>query len=159
MSEFVNYNKRDVGGFTGSGPPEMQKRDPDEARRLVAGASGSGSICKPCGRSGASSFSLKSLFSGFVQCPPLSLREQETLAKHLFEMKPRGTGELIGLIRGSLAGWNASVEQLPFYFRDTYGSKEVELALNSLDSETGLSESEREAMRAFRYWLGIRNRS
>jgi hypothetical protein len=71
------------------------------------------------------------------------------------ELKPRSGQDLQSLIRASLAGWNLSVEQLPFYFRDTYGIGPVREALAALDSERGFSAEERKALDTYRFWLRL----
>lgn len=95
------------------------------------------------------------LFSAFTQSPPLSCGEQEAPGDFLLELKPRGGPDLQSLIRASLAGWNLSIEQLPFYFRDTYGIGPVREALAVLDSDLALGAEERKALDTYRFWLRL----
>ena len=85
----------------------------------------------------------------------MSCGEQEAPGDFLLELKPRGGQDLQRLIRASLAGWNLSIEQLPFYFRDTYGIGPVREALAALDSEVGLGAEERKALDTYRFWLRL----
>ena len=131
----------------------MNARSPEEVRKLVSAGRWKRKHLEALRRDSGDQTLFDSLFSAFTQQPPVPLAEQETPGDYLLELKPRTVQDLQSLIRDSLAGWNLSIEQVPFYFRDTYGIGAVLRALDSLDSQPGFVDQEREALRAFRFWL------
>ncbi len=131
----------------------MKARSPEEVRKLVFARRWKRKHLEALRREFGEQVLFDALFSAFTQQPPVPLAEQEPPGEYLFELKPRGAQDLQSLIRASLAGWNLSIEQLPFYFRDAYGIELVLRALEGLDQEPTLAHVEREALRAYRFWL------
>ncbi|HUF62017.1 MAG TPA: hypothetical protein VMN36_08075 [Verrucomicrobiales bacterium] len=95
------------------------------------------------------------LFSAFTQEPQVPHREQEPPAKYLLQLRPQSEGDLPTLIRRTLRGWNLSIEELPFYFRDTSGIDRVRDALQTIESEEALDETEKKAIATYRFWLTL----
>ena len=130
----------------------MIARSPDEVRKLVSERRWKRNHLEALRRDFGDQALFDALFSAFTQNPPVSCGEQEAPGDFLLELKPRSAQDLQSLIRASLPGWNLSIEQLPFYFRDVYGIEAVRLALAALDTEPGLAPEEREALRTYRFW-------
>lgn len=131
----------------------MNARSPEEVRKLVSTRRWKRKHLDSLRRDFGDQALFDALFSAFTQRPPVPYAEQEAPGDYLLELKPRGAQDLQRLIRASLAGWNLSIEQLPFYFRDTYGMEPVLRVLDALDEEPSLAVEEREALRTYRFWL------
>jgi len=131
----------------------MIARPPDEVRKLVSAGKWKRKHLEALRRDFGDQALFDALFSAFTQNPPVPCADQEAPGGYLLELKPKGAQGLRALIRASLPGWNLSIEQLPFYFRDTYGLEQVLLALESLVSEPGVTPQERQALQAHRFWL------
>jgi hypothetical protein len=131
----------------------MIARSPDEVRKLVSTGKWKRKHLEALRRDFGDHALFDALFSAFTQKPPVPYAEQEAPGDYLLELRPRGTENLPSLIRASLAGWNLSIEQLPFHFRETYSIEAVQRALDGLDSESGLAAEERKALRSYRFWL------
>ena len=131
----------------------MTARSPDEIRKLVSAGKWKRKHLEALRRDFGDQILFDALFSAFTQKPLVPYAEQVAPGDYLLELKPRGEHDLQSLIRASLLGWNLSIEQLPFYFRDTYGIEAVQLALERLDSNPSLAAEEREALRTYRFWL------
>jgi hypothetical protein len=131
-------------------------RPPEEVRKLVSTRRWKRKHLDALRHSFGDQVLFDALFSAFTQQPPLSCGEQESPGDYLLELKPRAAQDLQSLIQASLGGWNLSIEELPFYFRDTYGIEPVRKALDALDQEPDLTAEEREALRTYRWWLRIR---
>lgn len=142
---------RSVGSFGNT----MIARSPDEVRKLVSDRRWKRKHLDVLRRDSGDQALFDALFSAFTQSPPVSCGEQEGPGDFLLEMKPRSAQDLQSLIRASLPGWNLSIEQLPFYFRDTYGIEVVRLAIEQLDLDTSLDADERKALDTYRWWLRI----
>jgi len=133
----------------------MNTRSPDEIRKLVAAGKWKRKHLEALRRDFGDQALFDALFSAFTQKPPLDCAEQEAPGDYLLEMKPRGAQDVQSLIRASLAGWNLSIEQLPFYFRDSYGIQAVRLAIDRLDLDASLGADDRKALHTYRYWLHL----
>ncbi len=134
----------------------MIARPPDEVRKLVSAGRWKRKHLEALRKDFGDQALFDALFSAFTQNPPVSCGEQEAPGDFLLGLKPRAGQDVRSLVRSSLAGWNLSIEQLPFYFRDTYGIGPVREALAALDSEPGLGPKEREALETYRFWLRIK---
>lgn len=133
----------------------MIARSPEEVRKLVSTRRWKSKHLDALRRDFGDQALFDALFSAFTQRPPVPCGEQEAPGDYLLELKPRGAQNLQSLIRASLAGWNLSIEQLPFYFRDTYGVELVRLEIERLDLDTSLDADERKALDTYRWWLRI----
>ncbi len=133
----------------------MIPRPPEEVRRLVSTRRWRRKHLDALRRDFGDQALFDALFSAFTQRPPVPCGEQEAPGDYLLELKPRGAQNLQSLIRASLLGWNLSIEQLPFYFRDTYGIEVVRLAIERLNLDAGLDADERKALDTYRWWLRI----
>ena len=130
-------------------------RSPEEVWKLVSARKWKRKHLDALRRQFGDQALFEALFCAFTQKPPVPCSEQEAPGDFLLELKPRGLQDLCTLIRVSLSGWNLSVEQLPYYFRDTYGVESVRAAIDQLNSDTSLAEHEREALRTYQYWLHL----
>ena len=133
----------------------MIARSAEEVRKLVSAGRWKRKHLEALRRDFGDQALFDSLFSAFTQSPAVSCGEQEAPGDFLLELKPLAGQDLKSLIRASLAGWNLSIEQLPFYFRDTYGIGRVREALAALDSERALGAEEQMALDTFRFWLRL----
>ncbi|TQF70024.1 hypothetical protein [Pseudoalteromonas luteoviolacea] len=77
---------------------------------------------------------------------------QQNAGVILYKLKPRLLIDLKTKIRMCLQTWDASVEELPFYFAERCGKEKVLQALNELQKEQ-LSEREKASLDTFFYWL------
>ena len=133
----------------------MIARSPEEVRKLVSTRRWKRKHLEALRRDFGDQALFDALFSAFTQQPPVPCGDQEAPGDYLLELKPRGAQELQSLIRASLAGWNLSIEQLPFYFRDTYDIEEVRLAIERLELDASLDADERKALDTYRWWLRV----
>ena len=133
----------------------MIARSPEEVRKLVSAKRWARKHLEAFRRDFGQQALFDALFSAFTQRPPVPYVDQQAPGDYLLELKPRGAQDLQSLIRASLAGWNLSIEQLPFYFRDSYGIQAVRLAVERLDLDARLDAVERKALDTYRYWLRI----
>jgi len=78
---------------------------------------------------------------------------QELAGKLLIALNPKAEVSLSEVLRGALARYELSVEQLPRYLRFMFGVSEVLGELQKLEAEL-LSEHERRALQTMRFWLG-----
>jgi|SRR5215467_10556981 len=83
------------------------------------------------------------------------LVDQEYAGRILLTLKPPCSRNIEDVIKRMLARWDLSVEQLPWYFSDVVGVQKVLLALDALDTQVS-SQQERDAIRTFRFWLGVK---
>lgn len=77
---------------------------------------------------------------------------QEYAGRILLALKPPCSRDIQDVIKRTLATWDLSVEQLPWYFSDVVGLEAVLRALDVLDAQVS-SQQERDAIRTFRFWL------
>jgi hypothetical protein len=80
---------------------------------------------------------------------------QEYAGRILIAVKPPCSRDIQDVIKRTLATWDLSVEQLPWYFSDVAGLEAVLRALDGLDTQVS-SKQEQDAIRTFRFWLGAR---
>lgn len=130
-------------------------RSPDEVRKLVSSGRWKRKHLEALRWEFGDQVLFDVLFSAFTQRPPIPHSEQVAPSDILLELKPKGMQNLKSLIRASLSGWNLSIEQLPYYFRETYGLEAVRFALNSIEMEEQLDEEEHKALQTYRYWLHL----
>jgi hypothetical protein len=133
----------------------MIPRAPDDVRKLVSARRWKRKHLDGLRQQFGEEALFEALFSAFTHSPPLPMHEQEAPGTYLLEFTPRGRGELQALIHKSLRGWNLSIEQLPFYFREAYGIESVRSALDKIEMETSLAEVEHRALQTYRYWLRL----
>ena len=84
--------------------------------------------------------------------PPGGSAAQELAGQLLVALHPKATVNLGDVLRAALARYELSVEQLPAYLRYLFGANHVLAELQQLECEL-LSESERRALHAMRFWL------
>ena len=100
---------------------------------------------------------LQALLGVFVNSTRTQTRylDQQYAGHLLMALQPPCAVDVDALIRPTLATWDPSVEQLPWYFDAVLGR---ELFLRSLDSlaELDLSQEERTALVTLQYWLRAR---
>ena len=85
--------------------------------------------------------------------PATRSTEQEYAGRLLLAVSPPCHKPLPVAIRGLLATFDPSVEQIPFYFAEKFGRSAVLETLDGLLVED-LSDRERGNLRTFGYWLG-----
>jgi hypothetical protein len=78
---------------------------------------------------------------------------QEVAGRLLMGIKPRPREPLESIVRNSLATWDLSVEELPWYLAEKFGAKEILSTLDALETESTRSDQELVAIRSFRFWL------
>lgn len=134
----------------------MTARSPEEVRKLVSAGRWKRKHLEAFRQEFGDQALFDALFLAFVEHPPLPYAEQQPSGDYLLELKPRTARPLPDLIRASLTGWNVSVEELPFYFRDVYGLETVYAALKEVASKRDLTQREGKALQTYRYWLSLR---
>src|SRR5262245_39468854 len=80
-------------------------------------------------------------------------QDQQLAGQYLLQLRPSCQLPVAVAIRQSLAYWNLSIEELPFYFWRVFGRDAVSEALAALEAEGGLTDSELRAIQTYRYWL------
>jgi hypothetical protein len=133
----------------------MITRPPDEVRKLVSTKRWKRKHLEALRQEFGDQALFDALFCAFTQKPQVPWNEQETPGDLLLELKPRGAQDLQSLIKATLSGWNLSIEQLPFYFRDIYGTEAVSLVIGQLELDGSLDADERRALETYRYWLRL----
>lgn len=133
----------------------MIARSPDEIRSLVSSGKWKRKHLEALRHEFGDEALFEALFSAFVKDPPLSYSDQVAPGDFLLEFKPRSEKTLSELIRASLRGWNLSIEQLPFYFREVFGIDEVRSALDRIEADPTLTVEERKPVETYRYWLRL----
>ena len=84
--------------------------------------------------------------------PTRRFLDQEYAGRILLAVKPPCSQDIQSVIKRTLATWDISIEQLPFYFSDVFGTEAVLQALDALDRIDN-SQQEQKAIRTFRFWL------
>jgi hypothetical protein len=79
---------------------------------------------------------------------------QEYAGRILLALKPPCSRDIQDVIKRTLATWDLSVEQLPWYFAEIVGLEAVLRVLDVLDTQVS-SQQERDAIRTFRFWLRV----
>ena len=85
--------------------------------------------------------------------PPQGSVAQELAGQLLIALHPTAEFSLSQVLRGALARYELSVEQLPQYLRTMFGGGRVLSELQQLEHGL-LSEYERRAAQTMRFWLG-----
>lgn len=80
---------------------------------------------------------------------------QEIAGRLLMGLKPKCFDDLRQVVQSILGTWNASVEELPYYFAAKFGKVELIRVLDALEGEPH-TERELQAISTFRFWLGGR---
>ena len=80
--------------------------------------------------------------------------DQEFAGKVLARLNPKSQMDLIELIQRTLGNWNKSVEQLPFWVVDNYGTEEVKRIFDKIQ-RLGLSSIEEDKLSTMCWWVGI----
>jgi hypothetical protein len=78
---------------------------------------------------------------------------QEIAGRLLMGLKPKCFDDLPQAVHSILGTWNASVEELPYYFATKFGKTELIRVLATLEKEPH-TERELQAIKTFRFWLG-----
>ncbi|MDH3348014.1 MAG: hypothetical protein OEM02_07935 [Desulfobulbaceae bacterium] len=71
----------------------------------------------------------------------------------LLKLLPKCKGNLVELIKDSLLVWNRSVEELPWYFFKQFGKKDILVAIEEIEHNYKLKDSENKKLRTYKYWL------
>jgi len=79
---------------------------------------------------------------------------QEYAGRILLALKPPCSRDIQDVIKRTLATWDLSVEQLPWYFAEIVGLEAVLRVLDVLDTQVS-SQQERDAIRTFPFWLCV----
>jgi hypothetical protein len=79
--------------------------------------------------------------------------DQEIAGQLLVAVRPECSRPLDDILRSTVSTWNVSVEQLPFYLRDTFGRDEVVEAAARLASEYQAESREARALSTVRWWV------
>jgi hypothetical protein len=87
--------------------------------------------------------------------PTCCYLDQEYAGRLLLAVKPPCSQDIQSVIKRTLATWDLSIEELPFYFSDVFGAEAVLQALDALDRVDN-SQQEKKAIRTFRFWLHAR---
>ncbi|WP_437933294.1 hypothetical protein [Sorangium sp. So ce341] len=90
------------------------------------------------------------LLRAFVAPPANAYLAQEYAGELLTRLRPPCSSPLTDLLRSVLPGWNRSIEQLPWYLADVFGSKAI---VESLDEIDRCGTIDREQTIAVRFWL------
>ena len=135
----------------------MTPRKPIEVARLIAsGRWKSKHIASYREQFGDDVF-LDVLLCAFVDdCSMESLTHfdcQQTSGKLLLEIMPETDRPLRPMIRKSLAFWNPSVEEWPFFLCRRFGIGVVSEMIDQIAATDTLNETEQRAVQTFRYWL------
>lgn len=83
------------------------------------------------------------------------VQDQEFAGRILATINPKSTRDLKEIITLTLATWDKSIEQLPFWFRDNYGLENVRETFNSLR----LTGEEKEKLETMKFWLKLKTTS
>lgn len=89
-------------------------------------------------------------FTAPSQCDELLV--QERAGQLLRELAPSCPSDLVELIRGSLSGWNASVEQLPHYLIDCFGESSFKQAVTLVAEQVAAEPNLVRQAERLRYW-------
>jgi hypothetical protein len=84
--------------------------------------------------------------------PFACFQDQSYAGRALQILKPACTVTAATAIQRALSNWDASIEELPFYFADEFGLDTVLAALDEIEGSTK-SDRERHSVETFRYWL------
>ncbi|WP_437898711.1 hypothetical protein [Sorangium sp. So ce124] len=90
------------------------------------------------------------LLRAFVAPPANAYLAQQYAGELLKRLRPPCSGPLTDLLRSVLPKWNRSVEQLPWYLADVFGSKAI---VKSLDEIDRCDMVDRVQTATVRYWL------
>ena len=85
--------------------------------------------------------------------PAHNYQRQEVCGRYLLELCPSCQMPVKQAMRSTLARWNLSVRQLPCYFERVFSREAVLQAIEEIESEGNLSETEQASIKTFRYWL------
>ncbi|MGK3959306.1 hypothetical protein WMF38_40455 [Sorangium sp. So ce118] len=95
------------------------------------------------------------LLRAFVAPPAHAYVAQQYAGELLTRLRPPCSGPLTNLLRSVLPNWDRSVEQLPWYLADVFGSKAI---VESLDEIDRCGTIDRAQTAAVRFWLkGLEN--
>lgn len=81
--------------------------------------------------------------------------DQEYAGRILLAVKPPCSRDIQDVIKRTLATWDLSVEQLPWYFEAVAGREAVLQALDTLSTQV-CSDHEQRGIDTFRFWLRAR---
>jgi hypothetical protein len=133
------------------GRRSMMRRTASEIRELVCGGRWKRSHLLAVQREFGDQLLFDSLFGVFTEAR--TYPEQQIAGRHLLELQPACSVALEQAIRLSLPNWNLSVEEVPFYFCRVFGRDSVLEALDAIDRGVDLSETDRNSIQTYRFWL------
>lgn len=90
------------------------------------------------------------LLRAFVAPPANVYLAQQYAGELLARLRPPCSIPLTDLLRSVLPNWNRSVEQLPWYLADVFGSKAIVESLDEIDRCEGIDRAQTDAVR---FWL------
>ena len=85
--------------------------------------------------------------------PEWNFTNQEIAGRLLFEVGPPCVRSLNDVLHSIASTWNVSVEQLPFYLREVFGSEAVVEAASKLASGYPADSREFRALKTVEWWL------
>jgi hypothetical protein len=85
--------------------------------------------------------------------PEWAFTNQEIAGRLLRDICPPCVRPLNDVLQSIASTWNVSVEQLPFYLRDVFGSEAVVEAADKLAGEYPKNSRESRALETVKWWL------
>ncbi|WP_232517393.1 hypothetical protein, partial [Aquimarina aggregata] len=80
--------------------------------------------------------------------------DQKYAGKILTELKPRTEIDLNLILKSTLANWNKSVEEFPFWLKENYGIDLLKIKLTELET-LDLNQLESDKLKTIKWWLKI----
>ena len=81
--------------------------------------------------------------------------DQEFAGQILKEIKPKTDVALEIILKRILSNWSKSVEEIPFWFKENYGTEICTNTFERFSNETLLTKVEKEKLETMKWWLGI----
>lgn len=135
----------------------MTPRKPIEVARLIASGRWKSKHITSYREQFGDDVLLDVLLCAFIDdCSTESLAHydcQQTTGRLLLEIMPGTDRPLRPMIRKSLALWNPSVEEWPYYLCRRFGISVVSEMIDQIAATEALNETEQRAIETFRYWL------
>lgn len=78
--------------------------------------------------------------------------DQEFAGKVLFSIKPNSKNDSKELLKRTLKNWDKSIEQLPIWFAEIYGSNVIMSSLSDIEN-SGISDLEKDKINTMKYWI------
>lgn len=91
---------------------------------------------------------------GYEKRPETEYIDQKYAGKILEKLKPKSDLDLIVILKSTIANWNKSVEEFPFWIKENYGIESVKNKLTEFDNQN-LTEIESDKLKTIKWWLKI----